>query len=121
MKVDRKKIHQKFNGHCAYCGCELKDESGKYMHVDHIEPVYRDIFAKNKMYHPEKHNIDNTNPACVRCNLYKSTLSIEHFREAVKNSYHVIEKITAYNNAIRFGLLEIKEWDGLFYFEKLNN
>lgn len=116
-KIDRKLVHAKFEGRCAYCGCVLENETGKHMHVDHIEPVYRDVYNKRIPYR-ENNNPENLNPACVRCNLYKSTLSVEHFREWVKNSYHVLEKVTAYNNAIRFGMLEVKEWDGLFYFEK---
>ena len=116
MKIDRKTVHQMFGGHCAYCGEVLENESGKHMHVDHIKPVYRNIYAGG-MDAPKNHNIDNLYPSCVRCNLYKSTLSIEHFREWVKNSYHVLEKVTAYRNAMRFGMIEVKEWDGLFYFE----
>lgn len=118
MKIDRKQIHAMFDGHCAYCGCTLENETGKFMHVDHIEPVYRNIYVGEKMYKAENHNTKNLFPACVRCNLYKSTLSIEHFREWVKNSYNVLSKVTAYRNALRFGMIEIKQWDGLFYFEK---
>ena len=34
----RQQVYEKCNGHCAYCGCELKY---KDMQVDHIESVYR--------------------------------------------------------------------------------
>lgn len=33
-KLVREKVYQKYNGHCAYCGCELQY---KDMQVDHIE------------------------------------------------------------------------------------
>jgi len=33
----RQKVYDKFNGRCAYCGCELK--AG--FHIDHIEPIRR--------------------------------------------------------------------------------
>jgi hypothetical protein len=36
-KSDRQKIFNKYDGHCAYCGCELE----KGWHVDEIEPVRR--------------------------------------------------------------------------------
>lgn len=81
MKVNRKEIWGKFNGHCAYCGCTLENETGKHMHIDHVEPVYRNAYKNNQMYKPQRDTIENMVPACVRCNLYKSTLSIEHFRE----------------------------------------
>lgn len=36
-KATRLKVYEKYDGHCAYCGCtlELKD-----MQVDHIQSVY---------------------------------------------------------------------------------
>lgn len=37
MKADRQKIFDKFNGHCAYCGCELQ----KGWHVDELKPCKR--------------------------------------------------------------------------------
>lgn len=33
----RRQVYEKCNGHCAYCGCELKYED---MQVDHKESVY---------------------------------------------------------------------------------
>ena len=32
-KIERELIFNKYNGKCAYCGCELK----KGWHIDHIE------------------------------------------------------------------------------------
>ena len=32
-KTDRKKVLDKYGGHCAYCGCELTLKS---MQIDHI-------------------------------------------------------------------------------------
>ena len=36
-KADRQKIFDKFEGHCAYCGCKLE----KGWHVDELLPVRR--------------------------------------------------------------------------------
>lgn len=33
----RKQVYEKYNRHCAYCGCELKY---KDMEVDHVIPEY---------------------------------------------------------------------------------
>jgi hypothetical protein len=37
-KKTRQIIFDKYNGKCAYCGCELV----KGWHADHIEPIVRD-------------------------------------------------------------------------------
>lgn len=36
--TQRMKVWQKYNGHCAYCGCEITLEE---MQVDHMESIYR--------------------------------------------------------------------------------
>lgn len=118
MKVDRNKIHQKFGGRCAYCGEVLPDSSGKFMHIDHVEPLVRN-WGSNDCLFPENDNENNLFPTCIRCNRYKSSLPIESFRYWLKNTPKVLLKNTAFNNAVRYGMIEVKEWDGLFYFEKL--
>lgn len=107
-----------FNKKCAYCGCELKTTAGVHMHVDHVKPVVRNVFAKNIMISSVNHTEDNLFPSCPRCNNYKSTMSIETFRKEVMETLRKLEKYTLYNNAIRFGIIETKQWDGQFYFEK---
>ena len=114
--IDRKKIHQMFNGHCAYCGGVLEDESGKCMHIDHIAPIRRNWYAKGCL-NPGNETEVNMFPSCPRCNLYKSSMSIEIFRSEVKQAVRRLEKSASYRNALRFGMIEIKEWDGIFYFE----
>lgn len=52
------------NGKCAYCECDLKEES-KYMEVEHFED--KDSFP-NKVL-----EWDNLLPSCKRCNGSKST------------------------------------------------
>lgn len=36
-KAERAALKQKFDGRCAYCGCELGDR----WHADHVRPVTR--------------------------------------------------------------------------------
>lgn len=51
-------------GKCAYCECDLKEES-KYMEVEHFE---------DKKHNPDKvMEWDNLLPSCKRCNGAKST------------------------------------------------
>jgi len=115
MKINRKEIWLMFDKRCAYCGCELKDESGKYMQVDHVKAVRRN---EGKFTRPE--NDDMKYPACIKCNKYKDVMNIDVFREQIKLSGERLKVYAAYNNAVRFGMIEFKEWDGLFYFEKFN-
>ena len=121
MKVNRKEIYDLFGGHCAYCGIELKNESGKYMHIDHVDPLRRNWFDKvNKgsCLNPENDVKENLFPSCPKCNNYKGSLDIESFRSWVANTPKVLGKLTAYNNALRFGMIEVKEWDKKFFFER---
>jgi 5-methylcytosine-specific restriction endonuclease McrA len=59
--MNRQQIHQKYNGHCAYCGCEI---TPKEMQVDHI--VSKEAFGlhmANKEFVVPKflQHIDNVN------------------------------------------------------------
>lgn len=107
-KHTRLKVYQKYNGHCAYCGCtlELKD-----MQVDHIQSVY---------WYNGANDIENYNPACRMCNFYKSTMSVEDFREQLGKILSRLEKVFIFRLAKKYGLIrEIKE-PVIFYFEKEN-
>lgn len=118
MKIDRKVVYGMFGGRCAYCGCELENESGKYMHIDHMEAVYRDKWKNDKMYYPENHNEENLIPACPSCNIYKSVFGVESLRKELNQITERLKRFTIYKIALRFGMIEVKEWDGVFWFEK---
>jgi hypothetical protein len=127
MKVDRKQIHAMYGGRCCYCGNLLKDETGKHMHVEHLLPVQRNMpKSKWKSYwkeykpceNPENENVKNLMPSCPKCNIIKNSLPLEQFREMIKDTIRQCERQTSYQRALRFGMIEVKEWDGVFYFEK---
>ena len=119
MKVDRKQIHALFNGHCAYCGCILESESGKHMQVDHVEPVWRKWHKNEDSRNPKNNNESNYFPACPSCNHYKSTMSINDFREQLRLIPERLKRDSVtFNHCLRHGMIEVKEWDGVFYFEK---
>ena len=122
MKPDRKSIYNLFDGHCAYCGCELENESGKYMQIDHVNPLRRNWYDKdNSCLNPENEKEDNPFPACPRCNNYKGSMTVELFRSEIKRCIGRLEKNASYRNALRFGMIEVKEWDGVFYYEMFNS
>ena len=126
-KNDRYKVYNKYDGHCAYCGTEIKY---KEMQVDHIIPLanfssqvqnsHRQIpkFLRHLTYNDLNH-FDNLNPSCRKCNNFKATFSLQTFREQIKlqverlNSY-----ITQYQRAKKFGLVIETKNEVVFYFEK---
>jgi len=123
--MNRQQIHQKYNGHCAYCGCEITLQE---MQVDHIVPKdnFKIHIANKSFYVPEfLHHIDNINhpdnlnPSCRQCNFYKSYFSLESFRKQLAMVLKPnIEKPFQFRLGLKYGMVEIKEWDKQFYFEK---
>lgn len=73
-KEQRKLVYQMYDGRCAYCGCklELKD-----MQVDHFNSIYA---------YDGKNELENYMPSCRQCNFYKSTGTIEQFRQNLKET-----------------------------------
>lgn len=115
-KSKRKLVYDKYNGCCAYCGCELKLSE---MQVDHIVPKFRN----NEMWHQNEigsDEISNLNPSCRMCNYYKGMGSIENFRENLKDTLmRNVQRPFDFRLAERYGMIEVTEWDGKFYFEKV--
>lgn len=120
-KAQRQDIFNKFNGHCAYCGCELK----KGWHADHIQAVRRDFeivdgkaMATGTMINPELDILDNFNPSCPECNLYKSSMPLEAFRNQMKEQANIARRQSKnFRFAEKFGLIQIIDKPVVFYFE----
>lgn len=118
-------LFKKYDGLCAYCGCELQ----KGWHVDEIEPIRRNFkFVDGKTVsggdcmHPERLHIDNQNPACASCNINKHSMSLEDFRKLITGFMkHLNEVSTQYKIAKRYGLVTETKADVKFYFETLPN
>lgn len=117
---DRQIIFDKYEGRCAYCGCELQ----KGWHVDEIEPIRRNWEYVNdkKVYtgcmHPERLTIENQNPACPSCNINKHSESLENFRNNIAAYMkHLNEISTQYKIAKRYGLIKETGSEVVFYFE----
>ena len=107
-KADRQKIYEKYNGHCAYCGEEIEYSK---MQADHIHPKYLG----------GKDDIENYNPACRECNFYKSTFSIEGFRQRLLSIPERLNKVFIFRLALKYGIIKMGNFDGKFYFEKVND
>lgn len=110
-QAKRIQVYNKYGGRCAYCGKEIGYSD---MQVDHIEP-------KRKYYAcPEKADrIENLNPSCRRCNHYKRAHSLETYRELIQELHTKIQDMYLCKVAQDYGVIEIKSWDGKFYFEKI--
>lgn len=110
LKVtERQQIYDMFDGHCAYCGCEIDYSK---MQVDHIEPLELDGADE----------LDNMYPSCRSCNHYKHTLTIEKFRKQLENMPNVLmrDNVT-FRNAMRYGLIKFDKAKVVFYFERGEN
>jgi len=110
----REKVYNKFNGKCAYCGCDLQ----KGWHIDHIEPMISDLrggYAK-----PENDNFSNLNPSCASCNVQKNSHTLEQFRRNIKQFVASLNQYsTQYKFAKRYGLVSENDIEVKFYFEQL--
>jgi len=121
---DRNIIFNKYNGKCAYCGCELV----KGWHVDHVEPIVRDSkWNKEKGRHehtgmcrkPENETLENYNPACASCNFQKNSYTVEQFRYNIKQFVISLNQYsTQYKFAKRYGLVSETNKEVIFHFEK---
>lgn len=102
----RQKVYEKFDRHCAYCGCSI---AYKDMQVDHLYSVYR---------FDGEDTVENLMPACRMCNFYKSTYTVEKFRSRLQSLTERLEKSFIYRLARKFGIVEEHKKPIVFYFEK---
>jgi 5-methylcytosine-specific restriction endonuclease McrA len=125
-KTDRELIFNKYDGKCAYCGCELT----KGWHADHIEPIVRDfIYNKIKQRfeangicrNPENENLQNYNPSCPSCNIQKNSYTLEQFRENIKQFVNSLNQYsTQYKFAKKYGLVSETDIEVKFHFETVS-
>ena len=103
----RIRVHDKYDGHCAYCGKSIEYID---MQVDHIDPHH---------LNPKRNDFNNLNPSCRRCNHYKRALSLEDFRKIWLGKLHErLAKQYKVKVALDYGIITLKPFDGKFYFEK---
>lgn len=122
MNPKRQAIFDKYNGHCAYCGCKLKS-----WQADHLIPRSDFIWhLKNKrvpaflshLSEGDCDHIDNMMPACGSCNNYKSVHSLEDFRNQLGLLVTRLNStFNQYKIAKRFGLVVESGIKVTFYFE----
>ena len=121
-KKIRELVYNKLGGHCAYCGKEIEY---KEMQVDHLHPqalnhflaIGRDL--NGDLIMPDPDRFDNLMPSCRRCNHYKRGYTLDFYRGMIDTIH---ERIRSSNYIIKvaedYGLMEFKQFNGLFYFER---
>jgi len=114
-KSTRIDIFNKYNGKCAYCGCELSADS---FQIDHIIPKRR---GDRNFIGRGSDKVNNLNPSCASCNSSKSTWSIDEWREEINLKFSRLEKYdSTFRLLLRFGIVEKLNYSTVFYFEKIN-
>lgn len=132
-KSQRSSIYQMFGGRCAYCGHPL----GERWHADHVEPLMRKtewlrdernqlivVNGRPKVklvgaWNPDNERDDNYFPACIPCNIDKSSCSVEEWRRSVQDKIGVaLRSSSALRHALRFGMMQVNEQPIIFYFER---
>lgn len=120
-KKTRLIVYQKYDGHCAYCGCKLEY---KDMQVDHVEPVYTNDYKRlrGESYLSDKeiNNVANFMPSCRQCNFYKGTWKLEDFRKNLTNMMlNKLHDTFNYKLGVKYGIIKEDLTPVVFYFEKV--
>ena len=100
--INRKKVYEITNGKCFYCGCKLDFDN---FHADHLE-------AKSKGGKQHK----NLVPSCPECNMCKSDMTIEEFREKLENIL-----VSSFTGRIIKKYYKPKKHNITFWFEEERN
>ena len=117
-KAERQAVWAKYDGRCAYCGCELPER----WHVDHLKPVRRRRFAspgRSAMRLPQRHRLDNCMPSCPPCNIDKHARSLEDWREWLSAHLRSLQRQPNYRLVRAHGLVQETGQPVVFYFERL--
>jgi hypothetical protein len=102
----RTKVWFKSKGHCWYCGCHLYDK----WEIDHFEP--------KRNYPEKKGDFDNLVPSCIPCNRFKTTFTIEDFRQNLQAQIkRARKKSINFRMSEKYGLLTTNEKPVTFFFE----
>ncbi len=109
-KKTRKEVFLKFNGRCAYCGCQI---DYKHMRVDHVV---------SHMLNKGTDEFSNYYPSCKDCNHFKMCSSVERFRKNIKDTIRTCSRRSKnflWDRIYRKYGLDIDPYKPVeFYFEK---
>lgn len=122
-KLTKEMLFAKFDGHCAFCGYELKTK----WHILHLEPN-KTIVKNDGTLILGNDEYENKLPACISCNSTKVhrfgkeiPFDIEKFRNTLYSDFMFLrsDHQTYYHKCIKYGLIEETNKPIVFYFEKM--
>ena len=117
-KKTRELVAAKTNNKCGYCGEDLQPR----WHLDHMNSLW-DIYIMNNQEgseYKDPNHIDNLIASCPRCNLYKSSESVEKFRKSIKDIRRKLrDYYKPYAIGVKYGVIVEADIDIVFYFETL--
>ena len=126
-KKKREEVKNKFGGLCAYSGTPLEDD----WQVDHLKPIVRNWWDGTCNFEKD-HVEDNMIPSQKLINHYKSSMSLEDFRDRMLTLHERLASLPKNPRTERsvkrirylqrigeyFGVTPNTPFDGVFYFEK---
>lgn len=113
-KITRSEVHAKRGGKCAYCGSEIPS---KGFHVDHRDPCWRNRADLRR--DPNSYTLEEVEPACPRCNRWKTVHSVEQFRAEITAQVERLRRdVPGFRLAEDFGLIQITQTPVVFHFER---
>lgn len=121
MKINRQRVYDKYDGHCAYCGTEI---TLKQMQVDHIQAKWNTWSDAEINRRPGfvrgSDEESNLNPSCARCNKWKATFSVEQFRKEIELQRQRLRRdSSAYRMSLDYNLITERDNSVIFYFETI--
>jgi 5-methylcytosine-specific restriction endonuclease McrA len=105
-------VFEKYGGKCAYCGCDI---TIKNFQVDHVWPQHLARSTEGV----DNNRLENLNPACRKCNNYKSGMKIDEFRKELQEQVARLRGNAQFDRAIRYRQIIIQESPIIFYFERI--
>ena len=114
-KENRMEGYKSTGGRCAYCVIKRQYEE---MQIDHVDALHRHEKEYKQGEAEYLDALENLLPACRMCNFYKSTFTLEGFRKRIQTLKERLEKVFIYRIAKRYGLIEEKEKETIFFFEQ---
>jgi len=112
VSKQRQMIWDKSGGVCWYCGEGLQSA----WHTDHFLPLGRN--PDRTISNPENDNFDNLVPACPGCNIMKSDMDIDDFRQLIGIFTKRLNRdISIYRHARKYGLVRETDEEVVFWFE----
>jgi hypothetical protein len=128
----RKEMRNKYNGCCAYCGEPIKGKG----ETDHVNPIWRGREDDDYVIIVEdgrnmlcrigdirgEDTEDNKVYTCKRCNMAKSTMTVEQFRQDIQDTADKLRSKKAQYRLIEdYGVIERTGNEIVFHFEKFDN